>query len=190
MTLMAAQVRVAGTGEISVAPVGSTPPADASTALDTSFKGLGYDTDNGVTVSRSMNTNDIAAWQSMAPVRRVVQDQAFSLAAEFMQSNPTVASLYLATGAFAATTSVPTDYGAAADVNAAIIERSVVMEYMDGSVKYRVYIPKAQVSANGDQTLSRTAAVLYPLLFTALAPDTGTELFHVYTNDASMAPAA
>lgn len=189
MTLVAAQIRVAGTGEVYIGDVGTAvAPVDATAALDASWKGLGYDSDNGLTISRSMNVNDIAAWQALVPVRRVPQDQAMSVAGEFMQSSPDVYPLYMATSAFAAVAGInsATDTVATADVNPAIVEKAVVYELVDGSIKYRIYIPKAQVSANGDQTASRTAAVLYPLMFTALAPDTGTDLFQTFTNDPAM----
>lgn len=188
MTLVAGEIRVAGGGEVFVADVGSPAPVDASAALDVAFTGLGYDSDTGLTISRAMNVTDIGAWQSLSPVRIVPSDQAMSVAAEFMQSNPDVVALYMQTTAFVAVSGAhsATDTVASADINPDVIERAVVFELVDDGIKYRYYIPKAQVSANGDQTASRTAAILYPLMFTALAPDTGTTLFDVFTNDPVM----
>jgi len=189
MTLVAAQIRVAGAGEVFVAPLGSTAPTDVSTALAPAFVGLGYDSDNGLTISRSMTINSIGAWQTLVPVRRVPTDQAMSVAAEFMQSNPDVAALYMSTSAFTAISGHTGETKASADINPAVVNRAVVFELEDGPIKYRYYIPKAEVSANGDQTASHSAAILYPLMFTAIAPDTGTILFDVFTNDPAMVPA-
>lgn len=190
MTLIAAQIRVAGGGEVFVAPVGSTAPTDVGTALDAAFIGLGYDSDAGLTISRSTTMTDIPAWQSAVPVRRVASDQTMSVASEFMQSNPDVVPLYMGTGDFTAVTGMhsATDTKASADINPTAIERAIIFELTDGAVKTRVYIPKADVSPNGDQTASRTAAILYPLMMTALAPDTGTTLYWIFSNDPEMLP--
>lgn len=50
------------TGGISVAPLGTVLPTDATSALDPAFTGVGYVTDNGVTKSEKRNTGTIAAW--------------------------------------------------------------------------------------------------------------------------------
>lgn len=49
-------------GGIWTAPKGSTLPTDASTALDTTFKSLGYVSDAGVQRNISRNSNVIHAW--------------------------------------------------------------------------------------------------------------------------------
>lgn len=185
MTLAAAQVRVAGNGEISIGVVGTaSPPTDATTALGTGWTGLGYNTDSGLTVSRTVNVNDIPAWQSQVPIRKVPQDQAASIAGDFMQSNKDVVALWYATGAFAVATP-STDMKADADINPALVTKAVCLNWEDGATLFRLYFPKCQVTANGDQTLTRTGAVTYPLMFSALAPDSGTTLFSLFTSDAT-----
>ena|SRR5690349_15227390 len=185
MTLAAAQVRVAANGELSIGVVDTAvAPTDASAALDASWTGLGYNTDSGLTVSRSVNVNDIAAWQSQVPVRKVPADQACSIAGDFMQSNKDVVGLWYATGTFALAGAGP-DKEATADINPALVTKAVVLDWEDGATLFRLYIPKAQVTANGDQTLTRTGAVTYPLMFAALAPDSGTTLFTLFTSDAT-----
>lgn len=49
-------------GAIYTAPLGSTLPTDASTALDNAFVSLGYCSDDGVTESNSPSMTDIKAW--------------------------------------------------------------------------------------------------------------------------------
>jgi hypothetical protein len=188
MTLVAAQVRVAGNGEISIAPTTTTPPADATSALAAGWTGLGYNSDTGLTVSRSMTIQNQNAWQSRVPVRLIPTDQALSVAGDFLQSNPNVVSLWYSATAFAAVTGVnsATDVVASGDINPSIVTKSVCMEWEDGTAKYRLYIPKAQVTPNGDETIAASGAVTYPLMFTALAPDTGTTLFDLFTNDPNM----
>jgi hypothetical protein len=189
MTLVAGEVRVAGNGEISVGETTVAAPTDATTALvSTDWTGLGYNVDSGLTVSRAITTTNIPAWQSKVPVRIVATDQTLSVAGEFLQSNPEVVGLWYSCGAFAAVTGVnsATDTVASGDINPAMVTKSMCMEWEDGDVKYRLYIPKAQVTANGDETIAASGAVTYPLIFTALAPDSGTTLFDLFTNDPNL----
>ena len=50
------------TGIIFCAPVGTTLPTDASTALAATFMDLGYVSDSGVTNSTELNTKSVAAF--------------------------------------------------------------------------------------------------------------------------------
>lgn len=49
-------------GAIYVAPLGSTLPTDADTALDAAFVSLGYISDAGITESQNVDINEIKAW--------------------------------------------------------------------------------------------------------------------------------
>lgn len=49
-------------GAIYAAPLGSTLPTDATTALDAAFVSLGYISDAGVTESQNVDTSETKAW--------------------------------------------------------------------------------------------------------------------------------
>jgi len=49
-------------GGIWMAPFGTTLPTDASTALASAYKSLGYADENGVTRATEMDTNPVKAW--------------------------------------------------------------------------------------------------------------------------------
>lgn len=49
-------------GAVFTAITGSTLPTDATTALDAAFKSLGYCSEDGVTNSSGISTENIKAW--------------------------------------------------------------------------------------------------------------------------------
>lgn len=179
MALAASKVRVFGTGELYVAPVGSTLPTTTSAALDTAFLGLGYNSEDGITISRDVSIEDILAWQSVTPVRRVASETTFSVAGTFLQSDADVVSLFFGLGAFTGTT----DFTASGSTVQGVTERAVVVEFKDGTIDYRLVIPRAEVTSDGEVNINRTDAAGYALTFTALAPSSGTTLYTLITDD-------
>lgn len=49
-------------GGVSVAPLGTAAPTDASTPLDSAYKSLGYISEDGMTNNNSPSSQDIKAW--------------------------------------------------------------------------------------------------------------------------------
>ena len=49
-------------GAIFAAPVGTTLPTDTDTTLDNAFKNLGFVSDDGLTNSTDLETEEIKAW--------------------------------------------------------------------------------------------------------------------------------
>ncbi len=50
------------TGAVFIAPAGTTLPTDASSTLDTKFKGLGYMSEDGAVIVEERESEDIPAW--------------------------------------------------------------------------------------------------------------------------------
>ena len=61
--------------------------------------------------------------------------------------------------------------------------RALVVQFDDGSIHRRLYIPKVEVTEVGDSAVTRNAAQTYALTFTALQPTSGTVLATWFTDD-------
>lgn len=189
MALKSSEVRVAGTGELFLAPVGTALPTAASTALPAIWVGYGYTTDDGVTIARSVDTEDVNAWQSSTPVRTIITGQSLTVDCTFLQTNELVTQLWLGSGNFATDAGTPAGYRADVPVDAAMSNFAMVLEWKDGTITSRLAIPKVTVSETGDLTIARAAST-FPVTFSALAPDTGTVLATWLTTDAAFAVGA
>ena len=68
MALDAANVRIARTGAVYVAPVGTALPTTTAAALNAAFEDCGYVSEDGVTFTPSETVTKIRAWQNNAVV--------------------------------------------------------------------------------------------------------------------------
>jgi len=84
--LDASQVRVAGTGAVWKAPIGTVLPTDSSAAYNAAFVHLGYFT-NGFTITQDLKVTSISAWQTLEPVRQINTAIARKLSFEALESD-------------------------------------------------------------------------------------------------------
>lgn len=164
MTLNANAVRVAGTGEVYVAPAGTTAPTDATTALPSDWVGLGITSTDGVQFSMSRDTSDIDGWQ-MSKIRVVTNSEPVTIEFELMETTTEALTAAFGGGTVSGTTSktfTPPKEGENAI-------RSCVVEFKDGDVTYRYVFPRVQVEGDISFSLTRTDAVAYSVTFGVLA---------------------
>lgn len=145
------QIVVAGTGTLYLAPYGTALPANPPTTavretLNAAFIDMGYTSEDGVALTDGVEVNDINAWQSQYPVRRVVAGYTGKVAFTLIQwskdiweqvfhgvvTEPVADTVHLFT---------PTRDGVVA-------EKSLVLDVDDGATQYRFVFPK--VSLSGD----------------------------------------
>lgn len=184
MTLASSQVRVAGTGELSLGPTDADLPTTATAAL-TGFTGYGYTTEDGVTLSKSVTREGVPAWQSTTPVRYLVTGQEFTVACTFLQSNDQVLRLWLGSEDFA--TDGGTGFGADVPIDPLSQAFALVLDWKDGDLRSRLVIPKVEITETGDVALARSATQ-FPVTFGALAPESGDVLASWLTNDTAFGP--
>lgn len=183
----ALQVRIAQTGSVYLAPYGTAAPVDTATALPAAWKQLGFVSDKGVTLGFAVKFGDVMSWQSLSSLRKFVQSQVLTAQFDLEQTNSDVLGAYFAG---AASITNPNESGGQL-VNVSntpgVDERSAVIEFFDGTVKYRVYIPRCIVTDRGQTPIGRTGAVLWQLTIEALAVDSVTPIATLIIKDTNYA---
>jgi hypothetical protein len=168
MTLDSDNVRVAVSGAVYVAPIGTTAPTDSGTALNASFKDLGFISADGIAETIDRSTNQIRAWQNGSLVREVTSEGTYSVSLTFLETNLDVLQLYYgATITDGALDGDPTSTGG---------RKSFVIDVVDGDTVERTYIPAGEITAVGERTLASGEAIGYNVTITAYA-DAGSTTF-------------
>jgi hypothetical protein len=90
--LNSGQIRVAGTGVISRAPLGTVLPTDSTTALAAAYVNCGYATD-GFVLTQAKKTKEVTVWQSLEAARLIPIALTRTFKFELQQSNKTTLAL-------------------------------------------------------------------------------------------------
>lgn len=159
-----ANVNVAVTGAVSVAPEGTTAPTTAISALDAAFKTVGYITQDGVTESRERSVSNIVAWQNSDVVRTVITEASIKLMFGMLETNADSVKLFYGSAVSGVDGSVQIVPGQTGG------RQSFVVDYVDGSSLVRLYIPHGEVVEVDDVVLTSGDAVVYSVTIQAF-PD-------------------
>lgn len=169
MTLVAANVRVGVTGALFVAPTGSALPTTVGGGLNGAFSDVGYITEDGVSTSTSIDTNDIKAWQNGDTVRKVQTGHDFTVAFTMLETNPTSLELYYGNYT-AGTVEVRGDQG---------YRGSFVINVVDDTELIRIVIPDGQVTEKSDVGYVNADPASYGVTLTCY-PDTSGVKAYIY----------
>lgn len=163
MALTTSEVRVAVSGEISVAPTGTALPTDTTTTLNAAFKGLGYVSEDGVTENIDRSIDDIIAWQNATTVRSVVTDAKVTYEFTLIQTNKDVTEFVYGTtvtqsaphGTF--TFSPGTTGG----------RKAFVFHIIDGALLKRIVIAEGELTERGETVYASGEPIGYECTVTA-----------------------
>ena len=147
MALTADEVRIAITGEVHVAPVGTTAPTSATSVLDPAFKGLGYNNDEGIVESFEESSEVIRAWQNNDAVRTVITESDKRFAFTLIQTNKDTLELYYKGSKVV---SVGNGGHALYVIPPKSDPRAIVLDVIDGDDHRRIYIPRGEVVERGE----------------------------------------
>jgi hypothetical protein len=185
------KIRFAPDGMIYIAPTGGglvlptevgdglTPPAG--------FKALGYVSENGVTLTPSIQTTPLPAWQSAAPVLYNVDSASFQIQATLIEASQLVTETF-----FGAEWEEVLDGGVPSgeyrlDLSSLpdLKEFALVVDWKYKANLWRAVISRAMVAERGAITLQRTQNQAFELTIDAM--DSSGKLGYILTNEAMSA---
>jgi hypothetical protein len=182
--LASSEIRVGVNGAIYAAPGGTVGPVDINAAWPAAFIHLGYATTDGVTLQRTLETEQVNSWQAVSPQRYLITGVGLTAGFSLQQFNKTTLPLYLGGGSWVAQGGGSYKYSI---LNApSIDERVLGVEWTDGAtIKYRAIIVRGMVSETGELTIGRESEINLPITFSAMSAD--PDLGYLLTNDPAMA---
>jgi hypothetical protein len=170
----AADVVVAGTGAVFVAPDGTALPADLVTPLPSEWVDIGYVSEDGVEFTFSRSQEEINAWQTADPVRILITEEPKQMAFELLQFDSVTVLLALRGGSIAGT-AAPWTYTPPAP--GATDVRAMVIDAVDGNYHFRFCFPRvAETDDDIVFSLVRSDAIRLPLTFQVVASPTSWQI--------------
>ena len=164
-------------GAIYRAPIGTTLPTDASTALDAAFENMGFVSEDGVTNSNSMESDELKAWGGdtvLNPQTAKTDTFKYKLIEAL---NVEVLKYVYGDDNVSGTLATGITITANSEDQA---EQVIVIEMaLKGGVIKRVVIPNGKVTEVGDIVYQDGDAVGYETTLTAL-PDTSGNTHYEY----------
>lgn len=182
MTLDSDNVRVAVSGAVYVAPIGSPAPSYSDDALDAAYTDLGYVSSDGITETLDRSTTQIRSWQNASLVREVISEGTYSVSMTFIETNEEVLALYYGSA-------VTAGGEVSIDPRTSGGRQSFVIDVLDGSSIERVHIPTGEVTSIGERTLASGEAIGYEVTITAYADETETVANKFFSDFGSTEPA-
>lgn len=169
----ASQLVVAGTGQVYVADVATTlPEASPVEALDGAFEGLGYHTEDGLTLTATPTVQEFPAWQSRRPIRRELTAQDLQVAFVLQQWDEDSVPFAFGGGEITDLGGGMYRYDFPADDDQ-LQEKALVADVIDGDTHYRFVFPRGNVTEAVESQFQRTAVAGLPITWKALAPTEG-----------------
>ena len=164
----------AATGAIAKAPVGTTMPTDARTALPSAWTTGGYVAEGGLTLNINRSTTTIKDW-ALSSVRVATTDFETTIEFEWLQTDEFAAVTMFGADNVSKTAATTT---AGEILNIGIgpsmpESGAFVFSMKDGDRRVRILAPNAQVTAVGSPTFQPGDAVKWPVTLTCYDDGTG-----------------
>ncbi|MET9733785.1 phage tail protein [Streptomyces sp. NPDC006458] len=171
------EIRVAGTGRILVAPVGTAAPTDTTAAWAAAWKDLGYTSTDGIKLAKKDKLDPVDTWQSVSPARFIYSDRDLTAKFQLLQLNEDTLPFFMGGDPITETSAGSGIYKYNLASNPKNNEKALGIEFTDGSaITYRFIIPRGQVTESEELSLTRTAPIKLGVTFTAMAVDDVTPL--------------
>jgi hypothetical protein len=184
MPVDASKVKIAATGSLWRAPLGTTLPTDSTTAYAAAFTNLGY-LSMGFELSQDLKQKEITAWQTLEIVRLINTSLTRSISFDAIESNN--ATVALAWGGATITATTAGVYSLAIPDASAVQEAIYGIDWSDGSTTQRIIIKRGVLKSLPKVKFTREDAIVYSFEIQAITPTDGTKAMVVYGVDAGVA---
>ncbi|MBC2877441.1 MULTISPECIES: phage tail tube protein [Streptomyces] len=185
------EVRVAGTGRVLIAKVGTDAPADTTTDWSANWRDLGYTTTDGVKFGRKGKTAVVDTWQSLSPARTIFTEHELTLKFSMLQLNRDTLPFFFNGGDTAETAAGSGVFKYEIQADPGEDERALGLEFSDGAeIRYRLVVPRGLVTVNDDVDFNRKGAVKLGVTFTAMSAKHGAPLATWLMKDKAYAAAS
>lgn len=158
-------------GAIYRAPLGTTLPTDATTALAAAFVAMGYASDEGVTNSVEVDGNDIIRAWGGDPVEQLDGEKTDNFEVTFIEAM----NVEVLKTVFGASNVTETSGAITINVNNAAKANYiyVIDMLLKGNRAKRIVIPNGAISEVGETVYADDDVISYPVTITALADASG-----------------
>ncbi|MFJ3084365.1 hypothetical protein ACIPJG_32055 [Streptomyces halstedii] len=187
----AGKIRFAPSGMLYIAPAGGSlvlpDEVGDGDAAPTGYKALGYVSEEGVTLTPTIQTTPLNAWQSAAPVLYNVDSAAFQIQATLLEASKLVTETFFGTTweevmeDVSGTPTATGTYRLNLSSLPELVEFSLVVDWKQKNSLWRTVIARSMVSERGAITLQRTQSKQFQLTIDAM--DLDGSLGYVLTND-------
>ena len=159
-TLTSAAVRVAVSGSLNLAPLGTALPTSTTGTLNAAFLPLGYFSDDGLEESFELSREAITAFQNAAVVREITTEAKMMYKATLIETNKAVVEAYYGT---TLTQSAPHGTYVINPAGTSGV-KALVATVLDGAEVKVVTCARAEVFKSGDSiTYATGEAIGYPV---------------------------
>lgn len=161
MPVDSTEVTVGASGRVLVAPVGTALPTSMA-ALNVAFKDIGYVSEDGITFTDGKEIEDVLAWQSFYPLRKIIASKSTVVEFVMRQWNEDTVKLAFGGGTISRTAGVTTYTPPGPEE---LDSRAMIIEWTDGAETFRLVFPNGLVTGEVSSNVVRTAAADLPLSF-------------------------
>lgn len=179
------EVRLAPTGAVYVAAIGSTAPTAVSDTLSAAWNNIGYTTEDGVSVTPNVDFGEILAWQSASPLIRPLQKVNMEVAFTIMQTNKAVTSLFFMGGTWTNGPAGVASLSIPSNPTYSNLEAALVIDYTDNKgYLNRLYMPRGIVTKRDAVKIQRKGVTEYGITY--MVNDSNGVLGTLFSNNTSL----
>lgn len=164
-------------GAVYVAPLNSTLPTDATTALDAAFVSLGYISEDGLTNSNTASTEDVKAWGGdVVATLQTEKPDTFKFKLIESYNEDVLKAVY---GSSNVSGTLATGITVTANADEQVAKEWAIEMVLSGGINERIVIPNGKVIEVADIVYADGEVVGYELTVKAF-PDSSENTHYTY----------